>query len=129
MHVTPDTGLTARQATGSGPTVDEFIDELPAACRSTCNSTIEIYPSCQEGDLLGCLAVCEQDTYDEIMDCLNCGFREDDKTYSPFEASTLRRQWTSVNQGCRQRGFSLQTQQLYVHHLDCGTWWIYLVYS
>lgn len=66
---------------------------IPAACASTCSSTLTIYGYCLDADTK-CLDICTDDGFDQFYSCVNCAFQYESFTASQYvqlqaTASTL----------------------------------------
>lgn len=78
---------------------------IPAACQSTCQSAMSIYSDCTSGDTSGCRQVCQQSTFNEFIDCLDCTSEQLAMTTS--EQSLLNSAVEQLKDVCGQTGSSV----------------------
>ncbi|EAL17998.1 hypothetical protein CNBK0190 [Cryptococcus deneoformans B-3501A] len=78
---------------------------IPAACQSTCQSAMSIYSDCTSGDTSGCRQVCQQSTFKEFIDCLDCTSEQLAMTTS--EQSLLNSAVEQLKDVCGQTGSSV----------------------
>lgn len=73
----PFTNIVARADTAALPGGAT----IPAACESTCASTLQIYGYCLDASTQ-CLNICTEDGFNQFYECLNCAFQ-----YESFNAT------------------------------------------
>ncbi|ADV24791.1 hypothetical protein I305_02053 [Cryptococcus gattii E566] len=78
---------------------------IPAACQPTCQSAMSIYSDCTSGDTSGCRQVCQQSTFNEFIDCLDCTSEQLAMTTS--EQSMLKSAVEQLKNVCGQTGSSV----------------------
>ncbi|KGB77120.2 hypothetical protein CNBG_2958 [Cryptococcus deuterogattii R265] len=78
---------------------------IPAACQPTCQTAMSIYSDCTSGDTSGCRQVCQQSTFNEFIDCLDCTSEQLAMTTS--EQSMLKSAVEQLKNVCGQTGSSV----------------------
>ncbi|OWZ30080.1 hypothetical protein C349_06249 [Cryptococcus neoformans var. grubii Br795] len=78
---------------------------IPAACQPTCQSAMSIYSDCTSNDISGCRQVCQQSTFNEFIDCLDCTSEQLAMTTS--EQSLLNSAVEQLKDVCGQTGSSV----------------------
>lgn len=78
---------------------------IPAACQPTCQSAMSIYSDCTSNDISGCRKVCQQSTFNEFIDCLDCTSEQLAMTTS--EQSLLNNAVEQLKDVCGQTGSSV----------------------
>ncbi|WVQ80298.1 hypothetical protein IAT38_002403 [Cryptococcus sp. DSM 104549] len=79
---------------------------IPSACQDTCTSTIAIYQACTSNDADGCLKVCSQDTFNELIACFTCVL-DDADSVSASEQRQLNSAIDQLKAACSQAGSSV----------------------
>lgn len=87
-------------------------DLFTEACSSTCDPIQPLLQACIDLDIQGCLAFCQQDQYDAVMDCVQCEFDASDETVSEAEADELRGQLQGIEGTCAQLGQPVDSREL-----------------
>lgn len=78
---------------------------IPAACQPICQSAMSIYSDCTSGNTSGCRQVCQQSTFNEFIDCLDCTSEQLAMTTS--EQSMLKSAVEQLKNVCGQTGSSV----------------------
>nr|KIR47644.1 hypothetical protein I312_02790 [Cryptococcus bacillisporus CA1280] len=108
VYASLTTHISSLAATGIEPghmsLISRQLDSstIPAACQPTCQSAMSIYSDCTSGDTSGCRQVCQQSTFNEFIDCLDCTSEQLAMTTS--EQSMLKSAVEQLKNVCGQTG-------------------------
>ncbi|ORY31995.1 hypothetical protein BCR39DRAFT_525059 [Naematelia encephala] len=85
--------------------------DIPSACQSECTQTVTIYNACVNDDTTGCLAVCEQDTFNAFVNCFTCVL-EDSSGVDANSYQSIADSVAELQQACTAAGATLTPTSL-----------------